>query len=230
MSNIKELSKRLERSGRLLLLLEAAERAAMTPLESRRLHAFAYLSDVLSPVWKLPAFDGKILKVDDGPYYPDLQDELDRLVVLGLVELKDIGYAERGKVGARLEGKYALNFDSDHLKPLLSALGAGGEDEAVDPSDCDVHRFMVHLAEALATLPNGEVDKAASYDATYEFEGTEHNIVDFGDLTEMAWRSNSSLQTSNKFESFLPEELTLSPGEKLYLYAAYLGKRVAHVA
>ena len=220
---------RLRRRGRLLLLLDAAERAAVTPIASARLHAFAYLSDVLSPVWDLPAFDGKILKIDGGPHYPDLQDELDHLVVLGLVEVSDLAYVGRGENGARIEGNYALNFASPFLAPLLAGLGAGGQDAAIDPDDRHVHRFMVELAGALATLPNDEIDIAASVDVTYRSVNALNNIVDFAEWAEDAWQANPSWQASERFEAFLPEDAGLSPGEKLYLYATYLG-RVAHAA
>lgn len=220
---------RLRRRGRLLLLLDAAEHAAVTPLASPRLHAFAYLSDVLSPVWNLPAFDGKILKIDGGPHYPDLQEELDHLVVLGLVEVSELEYVGRGENGARLEGRYALNFASSFLGPLLAGLGAGKEDEAIDPDDRRVHRFMVELAGALATLPNDEIDIAASADVTYRSVNSLNNIVDFAEWAEDTWQANPSWQASERFEAFLPNDADLSPGEKLYLYATYLG-RVAHAA
>lgn len=220
---------RLRRRGRLLLILDAAERAAVTPLASPRLHAFAYLSDVLSPVWDLPAFDGKILKIDGGPHYPDLQEELDHLVVLGLVEVSDLVFVGRGENGARLEGNYALNFASSFLTPLLAGLGAGGEDEAIDPDDRRVHRFMVELAGALATLPNDEIDIAASVDVTYRSVNSLNNIVDFAEWADDTWKANPSWQASERFEAFLPSDAELSPGEKLYLYATYLG-RLTHAA
>lgn len=215
---------RLRGRGRLLLLLEAAERAAVTPLASTRLHAFAYLSDVLSPVWDLPAFDGKILKIDGGPHYPDLQEELDHLVVLGLVEVSNLVYVGRGENGARLEGKYALNFKSTFLRPLLAGLGADGEAKAIDPEDCRVHRFMVELAGALATIPNDEIDIAASVDATYRSTNSLNNIIDFAEWAEDTWEANPSWRASERFEAFLPDDAELSPGEKLYLYATYLGR------
>src|SRR5207248_10656921 len=54
---------------RLIQMLDAAERLGIAPLRAARLHGFAYLADVLSPVWHLPAFDGKILKIEGGPHY-----------------------------------------------------------------------------------------------------------------------------------------------------------------
>ena len=83
---------KLKRRCRVLLLLDSAEQAGIAPLPSPRLHAFAYLADVLSPVWKLVPFDGKVYKSEGGPRYPDLQDELDSLVVLGLVQVSNLVY------------------------------------------------------------------------------------------------------------------------------------------
>lgn len=219
---------RVRRRGRLIMLLDAAERAAITPLASPRLHALAYLADVLSPVWGLPAFDGKILKIDGGPHYPDLQEELDHLVVMGLVEISDLDYVGRGPddIGARLEGNYALDFHSPRLAGLLAALGAEPQQQPLDPDDARVHGFLVELAGALATLPNEEINRATSSDVTYRSEGLGENVIDFAAWTQNPWEANPSWRTAERFEQFLPDEANLTGGEKLFLYAAYLGRAV----
>jgi len=51
----------LRQRGRVLLLLDAAERAAVAPLSTDRLHTLAFLADVLSPVWNLSAFDQVVI-------------------------------------------------------------------------------------------------------------------------------------------------------------------------
>jgi hypothetical protein len=210
-----------------LALLDAAERAALAPVESSRLHAFAYLADVLSPVFGLPAFDGKILKIEGGPHYPDLQSELEHLVVAGLVDISDLSYAGRGDNGARLEGRYALNFESHHLHPLLAALGAADPSSALDEEDHRTHQFLVIISEALATLPLKEIDRATSADVTYRSEGEGENVIDFGAWSEDPWTDNPTWRTTDRFEHFMPEALDLTAGEKIYLYATYLG-RAAH--
>ena len=113
---------RIRRRARLLLLLDAVERAGITPIASGKLHAFAYLADVLSPVWDLIPFDGKIYKSEGEPHYPDLQVELDHMVALGLLLISDLRYVERGDTGARIDGYYSLNFASTHLPSLLRHL------------------------------------------------------------------------------------------------------------
>ena len=217
---------KLKQSCRVLLLLDAAERAGIAPLLSARLHAFAYFADVLSPVWGLVPFDGKIYKSEGGPHYPDLQDTLDYLVVLGLIQVGDLRYVPISEKGARVVGAYALNFESEHLEPIFSALGARGPEQAIDPNDHNLHEFLVELAGALATLPDDQIEFAAGVDVTYQTEKELHNIVDFAEWVEDRKAANPSWRAAERFRTFLPQEARLLPGEKLYLYAAYLGRAI----
>ena len=216
---------KLKQRCRVLLLLDAAERVGIAPLGSPRLHAFAYLADVLSPVWDLVPFAGKVYKAERGPHYPDLQDELDSLVVLGLVEVSDLRYdSTDDDGGARITGSYGLNFASKHLDRIFTALGARAPQTAIDPEDCKLHAFLVELAGALATLPDDEIESAAGVDVTYRETAGLHNIVDFAEWAEDRRKANPSWRAAERFRSFLPEQSRMMPGEKLYLYAAFLGR------
>lgn len=215
---------KLKQQCRVLLLLDAAERIGVAPLRSPHIHAFAYLADVLSPVWGLVPFDGKIYKSEGGPHYPELQEELDRLVVLGLVQVSGLEYVSREEGGARVSGSYGLNFESEHLESLLAALGARAPELAIDPNDHKFHKFLVELAGALATLPDNQIESAASVDATYKLGAKPHNVVDFAEWAEDKREANPSWGAAERFSAFLPEESMILPGEKLYLYAAYLGQ------
>ncbi len=215
---------RLKQRCRVLLLLDAAERVDIAPLASAQLHAFAYLADVLSPVWDLTPFDGKVYKSEGGPHYPDLQSELDSLVVLGLVQVSNLQYGSTADGGARITGSYGLNFSSAHLEGILSALGARARRDCIDPEDRKLHGFLVELAGALATLPDDEIESAAGVDVTYRMAAGFHNVVDFAEWAEDRRAANPSWVAADRFHSFLPEHSRMMPGEKLYLYAAYLGR------
>ena len=216
----------LQRRARVLQLLDAAERAGVAPLDTYKLHALAYLADVLSPVWELPAFDGVILKAIGGPFYRDLQKEIDRLVAMGLVEISDLKYEERSRNGARILGRYSLRFASSHLEHLLAAIGGRAESDAIDPKDYKFHSFLVELAGALARLPDDEIDKAASVDVTYSDPRiAANNLVEFDAIGDEGKR-NLSVVTAKRFNAFVPEGVNLSSGEQVYLYASYLGKRI----
>src|SRR5947209_4354525 len=216
----------LRRRARILHLLDAAERAGITPLGSARIHGFAYLADVLSPVWGLLPFDGKILKVEGGPHYPELQYELDRLVVMGLVEIRSLSYTALNN-GARLNAEYSLRFESSHLLPILGALGARSDAQPFDDRDRVIHSFLVELAGALATVPDEEIKVAATVDATYADQRIDaFNIIDFGDWSANPKLANLSQRTTERFGEFLPTGAVLSSGERIYLYAQYLSRRI----
>lgn len=218
---------KMRQRTRILQMMDTVERVAISPIRTRRLHGFAYLADVLSPVWNLPAFDGTVLKIAGGPYYPDFQRELDQLVIAGLIEISDIQYNRQTDGGARIDAAYSLNLAAPALSPILDALGARDGALALDPMDYDVYRFLLDLAGALTTVPDEEIDKAASVDATYADDRVDQtNVIDFGRWTTNARVDNLSVRTVDRFQHFLPSEALLSGGEKLYLYASFLGRRV----
>ena len=216
----------VKRRIRILMLLDASERAGIAPLASSRFHTLAYLADVLSPVWNLPAFDGKILKLDDGPHYPDLQREVDALVVLGLVEVTNLHYTSREDGGARISGSYSLRINSEPLSTIFAGLGISEGSVPLDPDDRHVHAFLVELASALGTLQDNEVDVIASIDPTYSDKRiAPSNIVDFAAWSRDDPRANPSYLAVNRFSTFLPANANLSAGERLYLYARFLRRK-----
>lgn len=218
---------RMRQRARVLQVLDAAERAAIAPLRTQRLHTFAYLADVLSPVWHLSPFDGKVLKVTGGPHYPDLQREVDQLVVHGLIKISGLQYMPQPDGGCRVDAYYSLNFELEGLEDILRALGARDREAALDWRDCEFHNFLLDLAGALATVPDKNMDEAAAVDATYADERFDvSNVVDFASWSTDPATDNLSYRTAEKFQDFLPEDAKLSGGEKLYLYASFLGRRL----
>ena len=101
----------LRRRVRIILLLHGSEEAGIAPIPLRRLHTYAYLSNVLAPVWDTRVFDGQLLKRRGGPFYPALQHELDRLVGMGLVLITDIRHILDDDNQWKLDGACSLNRD-----------------------------------------------------------------------------------------------------------------------
>lgn len=96
---------------RLVLLLDACEAADLTPVPVMRLHALAFLANVLAPIWSVESYDGKILKRRGGPFYPELQKQLDRLVGLGFVTIHGVRHInDDGRW--RLDGSFAVNTNA----------------------------------------------------------------------------------------------------------------------
>jgi len=199
---------------RLVLLLSAASRAGLVPLDVRTLHTFAYLANVLSPVWDMPPMDGSLLKTRDGPYYPVLQHDLDRLVGMGIAMISDLGHEVDHDGRWRLRGSFRLN---DLLAaPVLQVISTF-EDEA------RVHAFLVELALALSGLPREMVARAPMEDATYaDSLTTDGNVLDFGE-----WRiRNYSTNAARRFQAFVPEGITATQAELLHLYVRHLRLRL----
>jgi hypothetical protein len=100
----------LQRRVRLVMLLDTADYAMISPVSTGRLHAFAYLADVLSPVYHLLPMSGRIYKRAIGPYFPELQWELDRLIGMALVNVSDLK-AEVEEDQAYVDAHFALQRD-----------------------------------------------------------------------------------------------------------------------
>lgn len=203
----------LRRQVRVVMLLEAAENAGLVPLRILRLHAFAYLSNVLAPVWQMPILDGRVLKRQGGPFYPDLQQDLDRLVGQGIAVISRVGHTQDEDGRWRLEGSYRLH--RTFSDPILACLDAF-------PDEARLLSFITELGYALAALSDDELDRAVSEDATYSdpMIGID-NVIDFAD-----WRSrNYSLNVAEKFDRMVRGG-NATPGEKLHLYVRHLHRRI----
>lgn len=203
----------LRRRVRLVMLLDAAENAGLVPLNILRLHAFAYLSNVLAPVWNMPILNGRVLKRHGGPFYPDLQQDLDRLVGMGVTVISGVGHVQDEAKRWRLEGAYRLN--RRFADPILNSLTAF-------PDEIRLGSFIAELAYALSALSDDEFDKAVSEDATYSNPMvTVDNVIEFAD-----WRSrNYTANVAEKFDHVMPGG-NASPGEKLHLYVRHLHRRI----
>jgi hypothetical protein len=88
-----------------------------------------------------------------------------------------------------------------------------------------VHRFLIDLAGALARLPDDEIDRAAAADVSYADRSIYENNLVYMEPRETPG-SNPSVMTAQRFTEFFPRGSRLSAGEKLYLYANYLGRRI----
>ena len=204
----------LRRRVCLVVLLDAAESAGLVPLKIIHLHAFAYLSNVLAPVWDMSALDGKVLKRHGGPFYPAMQRDLDRLVGRGVVTITGLTHVLDDEGRWRLEGAYCLNRTV--AKDVLSVL-ATYEDER------RLMTFVQELAYALSALSDEDLDRAVSEDATYsDSRVSVGNVVDFEE-----WRNtNYSANAARYFDRLIPGHASATPGEKLHMFVRHLHRRI----
>ena len=124
----------IRRRVRLVVLLDASREAGLDPLPTRRLHLIAYLANVLSPVWDMPSVDGTVLKRRGGPFYPDLQADLDRLVGLGVARVEGLRHQRIDDDRYRLEGRFRL--DRELARPICRCDGASCCRSSAPPTGC----------------------------------------------------------------------------------------------
>ena len=203
---------RLSRQVRLLMLLDAAEGAGIAPIELRALHTFAFLSNVLAPVWNTQVFDGRLLKRRGGPFYPALQRDLDRLVGLGMASITNLGHLLDEEGRWRLSGAFSLNRElSADALDVMDAL----------PQQRRLRSFLQEVAYAMSALSDSELDRLPEEDPTYSDNTVSYgNVVDFGD-----WRSlNYSANAARHFSTFAQQA---TQGELLHLYVRHLHRRLS---
>ena len=204
----------LLRRIRLVVLLDSAEKAGLVPLSVLRLHSLAFLSNVLAPVWNMQALDGKILKRRGGPFYPELQHDLDRLVGMGVVVVSNLSHVRDEDQRWRLEGSFRLH--REYASGILDCIKQYETERLVGT-------FLQELAYALSALDDDDLDRITTKDATYS-----DPVVSVGNVIDFAeWRNvNYSANAARHFERLLPNGSHATPGEMLHLYARHLHTRL----
>ena len=195
----------------LLLLLEAVERADLAPIAGHQLHRMVYLANCLSPLYDVPVADGEILKYRRGPFYPDLQWDLDRLVGMRLLAISDVRLLRESGQPAWLFARYGI--EAHGLTLVTKALQASERAR-------ERHSFYVEVAGAYAALDENAQDGAALQDANFQNPKVQpETVIDFSE-----WSQNVSLQAANTFNSFAPRGRHLTERDKLHLYFRYLNR------
>jgi hypothetical protein len=209
-----EQQTKLRQQVRLLVLLDAVRAAGLSPIAVGRLHVVAYLSDVLSPVWNLVPFDGEVYKRQQGPFYPELQRDLDHLVGLGMVRVERVRHIPAGKDRARIAGEYSINREL--AGPVLDLL-------PLLPGEEEPTIFLRELAFALSSLSDEDIDRAFEQDATYSNRKIgNRNVIEFHEWANLNYSANAAAAIG----SLVPTEAVVGSGEKIHLYMRHLKSRL----
>lgn len=205
----------LRRQTRLVMILDAAEKAGLSPVPVRRLHKIAYFANVLAPIWDMPPLDGKLLKRRGGPFYPGLQTDLDGLVGIGLAAISGLTHVLDEEKRWRLEGSYALNYGFG--EPILRRLKWFEDEE-------QLRRFIEEIGLALSSLSDFDFDGATMEDATYSDPMVDiGNVIDFAEWNDI----NFSANAAQELGTLLPDHSIPTIGEKLHLYVRHLSVRIS---
>jgi hypothetical protein len=206
----------IQRRVRLLTLLRAAADVGLDPLSVDTLHALAYLTDALAPVWHLPPLDPAVLKRASRPFFPVLQRDLDALVGQGLVEVVRFGYVSPDEGSSwRLSAEFRLVPHT--AGPVLSVVDAF--DEQVTKAV-----FVREVVYAASGLGRDGVDSIGILDAAYS-----DPLVDVGGVLDMGGREglpNASAAAARGFAFAAGPDRHLSEPELIHLYVRHLYARM----
>ena len=193
------------------MLLYGAERAGMNPIRLRQLHTYAYLSNVLAPVWNARVFDGRLLKRRGGPFYPALQQDLDYLIGRGVVLIADVRHFRDDDEQWRLDGTLSLNHE----------LAAGVVQAIAEiPYLHEIQSYLLEIAYAVSPLSEAEFETVPREDPTYADPTVDYeNVVDFAEWRKLNYSANAAYH----FKSFSAQA---TPGELLHLFVRHLQRRI----
>jgi len=206
------------RRVRIVAILDAAQRAGLTPLPLLQLHTIAYFADALAPVWDLRILDAQLLKRRDGPMSPVLQAVVDRLVGRGVVIPSSVRHVPDAS-GWRLQACYELN--SMFAAPILSAANSF----ELQSKHLAFVREVVYSVSSLG--PSG-IGDAPTSDASYGSA-----MVDSGGLVDIEGgvdEPNETARVALRFGELMEPDISLTDSEMVHLYVRELYKRMTRVA
>lgn len=203
--------------ARLLQMLSAIERTGGIAISLESLNAFAYFSNVLSPLWEIEPVEGSVLK-DGAPRFPSLEAELDRLVGEGLVKVASLGIETPPQGSPAFTALFRI--DAAKAAPTLQIIQALPDEESSEG-------FLLELAAAFLDIRPDRQDEAAMKDAAYSNpKVSTGRVVDFAEWVSPT-RDNASWNVAQAFQRYAPEKVTLNRAEKLVMYMNLM-KRRAH--
>lgn len=201
---------------RLLQMFHALSLAGITSVSHRDLHAFAYLSNTLSPIWEVEPTELLVLKKTDGPYSTELEHELDACVGCGMINV------------------LAIEGDPDHANKLNARFSLFPETSKLLvslvenlPDERETADFLRELAFSFIEIAEGLRDDAAVFDATWSDPGVaQGRLLRVGPDISRQKQANYSVQVAEAFQTLRKDNLHLSKAEKIVLYMNLLKRRV----
>lgn len=188
-------------------LVVMANWSGLRPLSKSHAHALVFLANSLAPIYEDTGLEARVIKHEHGPFYPDAQWDLDRLVGQGLLQVSGVTLSDTGgrwwmdgSYEASANGKAAFN-ECRNL-PLLRRS----------------YRFLLELTNAFASLQQDARNRAALVDAIYATPNrANRTALVFEDAEE-----NFSSRTAVAFDELVGPDIALTPKERLQLYFGYL--------
>jgi hypothetical protein len=193
--------------GRLwvLLALDACDRAGVSPIPKDRFHRLIFLSNCLAEIFGADPPAKRILKYKRGPFYPDIQWEIDRLITMQWLNLAGL-LLEEDQHGPWLEADYQISKRGIEIVEILRRTPLGGSTSA----------YIDELVFAFARLDLRRLDDIPLNDLNWHPAG-EGALITFEDA-----EANLAIRKTAEFQRLVPEVLTNRFREQVQLYLRYI--------
>jgi hypothetical protein len=192
----------------LLGIVFLANRAGLRPVSKKHLHSLVFLANSLAPIYDDEGVATRVIKYTQGPFYPDVQWDLDRLVGQSLAAISNVRISNES--GAWwMDADYEITESGEAL--FL-------ECRATLPLLARSYRFLVEISNAFASLTRDAQHTAPLEDAIYSVPGKPK----WSALVFESPEDNYSALTASSFDQIVGEDVHLAPKERLQLYFGYL--------
>lgn len=190
-----------------LLALDACDRAGLTPITKFRFHRLIFLSNCLADLFRATPPSRQVLKYKRGPFYPDVQWQIDRLITMGLASVANINL-EPDRHGPWMEADYGTTPAGIILTSNVRATSLG----------LATARYIDEVVFAFAQIHEKKLNEIALRELNYAAPG----IADGALITFENAQSNQATIKTDEFERVAPEVLAHRTREKIQLYLRYL--------
>lgn len=196
----------------LLILLDASERLAIAPLSAQRLHRLIYLANAMAPVYDLLTPDGYLLKYKRGPFFPEVQWDIDRVCAQGLVAASDLK-TRKDELGWWFEANY--NLTPAGMAAVDKALGL--------PEMARKASFLREVVRAFTSViedeaAKGEQDDIVLMDISYD-HADDQSSIDFDTASR-----NLTVLAADAIARRVSKEEEASRRQTIHVYFRYLDR------
>jgi hypothetical protein len=190
-----------------LMAVDACDRAGLVPISKFRFHRLIFLSNCLADLFRAAPPAKRVLKYKRGPYYPDVQWQVDRLVTMGQLTLANMTLRPDG-YGPWMEADYGITNAGIAILATVRAT----------PLGLATARYIDEVVFAFAHVQASRLDDLALRELNYAAPG----IADGALITFEEAQNNQATLKTDEFERCAPEILAERAREKLQLYLRYL--------
>jgi hypothetical protein len=171
-----------------------------------------FLSNCLAELYEANPPAKRVLKYKRGPFYPDVQWQLDRMSAMGLVHVTNL-LISKDHHGPWMEADYSISLAGIETTKTIRETPVGKS----------TGLYVDELVFAFGRLGERRLDDIALSELNYAAPGVaEGALITFEDHG-----SNLALRKASDFERAAPEVLQNRIREKLQLYLRYIEKESA---